>query len=559
MSDVFISYARSTAKQAQEVAEALRSLGYSIWWDDDLPSHRAYADVIEEQLNSARAVVVIWSAEAVKSQWVRSEANRAREDGKLVQLSVDNANLPMPFDQIHCADLSAWSGNAENPEWRAVLSSVSALAGDESAAGAAAASDSQSTRKPSKLSDVPKPGERPALALPAKPSIAVLSFSSPGDDPDDEYFVDAISEDIVTALSRWHWFFVIASNSSFTYKGRDIDASRIGRELGVRYVLEGSVRKIANRVRVTAQLVDVSDGSHVWAERFDRELVDILALQDAITEQVVAAIEPAMLQSEGARVVRKSVTDYTALDCFHRGMWQLNRVSKEGYAAAIALFEETIRRDPELALGHLGLARILYGGAVFGWSTQPIADLQAARSSAHTAIRLDPRDAWGYYAGSGASLYLGDHGAALNEARKAIDLNPNFASAQVRLGQVLIFSGRPTEAIAPLERAVRLSPYDPQLGMTLDLLALAYYQDANYEQAIVEATAAVHQSHSDGSIVLAASLAQLGRIDQAAKALPSARWDNASPLRPRIAPYADPGQLEHLRQGVRLARALVRS
>lgn len=548
MSEIFISYARSTAVAAREVAQALRSQGFEVWMDEQLAANRSFADAIEERLGSADAVVVIWSTEAVRSPWVRSEASRALEVGKLVQLRLDAARLPMPFDQIHCADLSAWPVDAGSPHWRAVLDGLAAVTGAQQVAKPA---PSAPARLPQ---EILPPGERPTLSRPGRPSIAVLPFKNLSADPEQEYFADAISEELVTALSRWHWFFVIASDSSSTYKSREVDLKRVGQELGVRYLLDGSVRKVGNRVRVTAQLVDVAGGSHVWADKFDRELVDILALQDEITEKVVAAIEPAMLHSEGSRIVRKSLTDYSALDCFHRGMWHLNRVSLEGYTIALSLFREAVARDSELSLGHIGLSRILYGGAVFGWSPQPPEDLREARASAQAAISLDSGDACAFFASSGASMYLGDHGGALAEAQRSISLNPNFAPGQVRLGQVLIFSGRPSEAIAPLERGIRLSPYDSQLAVMLDSLALAHYQARDYEQAVVYAQAAMHQRHLDGSVLLAASLAQLGRTREAFEVMPPARRDQASAQRPMAAPYANPAHLEHLREGVRLAR-----
>ena len=535
MSDVFISYARSTAEQAASIAAALASQGYAVWRDNEILANRAFADEIEERLAQSKSVVVVWSAEAVKSQWVRSEADRARLDNKLVQITLDGARLPMPFDQIECADLSKWKGDRADPEWRNVLSSVADL-----------------VHRSAKVHRTP--GARPTIAAPDKPSIAVLPFKNLTADKDSEYFADAVTEDVVTALSRQHLFFVIASNSSFTYKGRDVEVSQIGRELGVRYILQGSIRKLGDRVRVSAQLTDVSDGSNIWADQFDRELVDILAMQDEITERVVAAIEPAMLHSEGMRVVRKSLADFSALDCFYRGMWHLNRVSREGYDQALQLFSEAVRRDPELALGHIGLSRILFGGAIFGWAGQPVEDLHLARNEAQIAIRLDPRDAYGYFASSGASLYLGEHGAALSEARTALVLNSNCAPAHVRMGQTLTFGGYPKEAIAPLERGMRLSPYDSQLSVMLDSLALAHYQVGDYEQAIVRAREAMHQTYANVSVVLAASLAQLGRFEEAHAALPPSGWKAGSRQRPMAAPYANPAHLEHMRQGVRLAR-----
>lgn len=540
MSDIFISYARSTARQASQIAQALSALGYGVWRDSALPAHRPYAEVIEERLKDAKAVLVIWSAAATRSEWVRSEADRARLDHKLVQVSVDGAPLPMPFDQIHCADLSSWSADADTHDWRTVIASLDELINRGSAL--AGAEDAPAT----------SPGERPTLPLPAKPSIAVLPFKNLSGDPAQEYFADGITEDIVTALSRWRWFFVIARHSSFTYKGHDVGAERVGDELGVRYILEGSVRTSGRKVRVSVQLVDASSGSHVWAERYDRELVDVLALQDEITAEVVAAIEPAMLQGEGLRVARRGPTDFTALDCFYRGMWRLNNLTEDADAEALALFREAVRRDPTFALGHVGVARALYGKAIFGASSRPLPTLRAARAAAQRAIALDPREAYGYFAAAGASLYLGDHAAALEEAQQAVELNANFAYGQYRLGQVLLFAGRPAEAIAPIEKSLRLSPYDPQRGLMLETLALAHYQAGGYAKAVGCAEAAVRLTGS-GSAVLAASLARLQRSDEAAQAFARVRGAKRSPKRPLAAPYADRAQLDNLRDGFRLA------
>lgn len=546
MSEIFISYARATEAQAQLVEDALQALGYEVWRDDELPPHRAFAEVIEEHLRTAAAVLVIWSADAARSQWVRSEANRARELSKLVQIAVDDAPLPMPFEQIHCANLTGWSGELDQAEWRKVVASLAELA--EPSGGVAP----PRAAKP-RAAAAARPGHGPALPLPARPSIAVLPFKNLSGDADQEYLADAIAEDVVTALSRWRWFFVIARHSSFRYKGRNVDVGRIGRELGVRYALEGSVRKVGLRLRVTVQLLDTATGVSLWADRFDRSLVDLLALQDEITEQVVAAIEPAMLLGENARVAHKSLPSFSALECFYRGMWQLNKLTRDGDGEALLLFDEAVRRDPELSLGHVGRARVLYGRAIFGSAADAAADLREASASAQTAIGLDPREAYGYFALSGASLYLGDHTAALDNARRAVGLNPNFAYGHYRLGQVLLFAGRPAEAIGPIERSLRLSPYDPQAGPMMETLALANYQAGNYEEAARQAAAASSPTDRFGSGVLAASLARLGRAEEAARAFARARASTPSPHRPLAAPYADPAHLKHLRDGFRLA------
>ena len=402
--------------------------------------------------------------------------------------------------------------------------------------------------------DRPTPHLTSTLTIPDKPSIAVLPFQNMSGDPEQEYFADAIAEDIVTALSRWRSFFVIARNSSFTYKGHAVDVRRVGLELGIRYVLEGSVQKVGGRVRVTAQLLEASKGTHIWADRFDRDLVDILALQDEITRQVVNEIEPAMLHSENVRIGAKSLNDYTAFDCYQRGMWHLNKVSDKGYREAVGLFRKAIDRDPQLALGYVGLSRILYGGAtVYGWSEHPDEDLRESFEAAAKAITLDSSDAHAHFAYSGAALYLGLHQEALDAARRAIALNPNFAYGNLRLGQVLIYSGNPAEAIEPIERSLRHSPFDPQLGTMIGSLALARYQSKEYAEAVVQARSAIQHNFALGHVLLAAALARLGRTDEARNALPADLLARATRDSPRLATYANEADRDHFFGGLRLA------
>jgi TolB-like protein len=535
MSDIFISYARSTDAEAQLIAAALVRLGYRVWRDDQLPAHRDYSEVIEERLRAAQAVLVVWSAEAVKSQWVLAEADVARLAGTLVQLSLDGSIPPLPFNRIQCADLRGWAGEAEAPGWRKVLDSIGALVGGEVAA---ARPEATAVGPPSS----------------AKPSIAVLPFDNLSKDPEQEYFADAITEDIISALSRWRWFFVISRNSSFIYKGRAVDVRRVGAELAVRYVLEGSVRKVANRVRINAQLIDAATGAHVWAERFDRDLIDLLELQDEITAAAVRAIEPAMLHNENFKIARKAPKDYSALDCFQRGMWHLNKVARDSYEPSLALFREAIARDPELALGHIGLSRVLYGGAVaYGWSDRPDEDLKQSYASARTAIGLDPDAADAYFAASGAALFLGLHHDALAMAQKSIALNPNFAYGQFRLAQVLIYAGRPQEAIGLIEQSLKLSPFDPQTGGMLGGLALAHYQAGDYAEAEVQARRAIEHDFRGGSVLLAAALARQGRLSEARAALPAKLLELAARESARLATYALARDRDHLLGGLVLA------
>jgi len=293
MSDVFISYARSTEREAKQIAEALRGLGYDVWRDDELPAHRDYSEVIEERLRAAKAVVVVWSAEAAKSQWVRAEADLAREAQTLVQLSLDGAPLPMPFNRIQCADLAGWAGDPGHPGWRKVANSVAELANANVPAGAATVAASP-----------------PPLPLSEKPSIAVLPFTDLSPAKDQDYFCDGMVVEIVTALSRFRTLFVIASGSSLTYRDVAGRLPQVARELGVRYLLEGSVRKAGDRVRIAAHLIDAHDGAReVWAERFDGTLEDVFALQDQVAGAVASQIEPTILAIETRRASARPTGD----------------------------------------------------------------------------------------------------------------------------------------------------------------------------------------------------------------------------------------------------------
>ncbi|MGA2952364.1 MAG: winged helix-turn-helix domain-containing protein [Caulobacteraceae bacterium] len=396
-------------------------------------------------------------------------------------------------------------------------------------------------------------GVRPALALPSKPSIAVLPFKNLSGVADQEYLADAVSEDIVTALSRWRWFFVIARHSSFTFKNSDHDPVRIGQELGVRYLLSGGVRVAGQRIRVTAQLVDALTGSNLWAEKFDHQLSEVFVLQDEVSEQVAAAIAPAMLHEEAHRTDHKPAIEFSALDRFYRGMWCLNQFTANSVEEGMVHFREAVRLDHSLALAHAGIGRLLYGRVIYGVSENAKDDLTAALASARTAIRLDPREASAHFAASGAELYLADHASSLESARLSLTLNPNFALAHYRLGQVLIFSGQPKQAIAPLERAFSLSPCDPQLGPMFETLALAHFQAGDYEQAVEFGRATTR--HTDGvSTVLVASLAKLGRFEEAVQALGRTDVVGPSIRRPIPAPYASKSDLDHVRDAFRLAR-----
>ena len=300
-----------------------------------------------------------------------------------------------------------------------------------------------------------------ALPLPDRLSIAVLPFSNMSGDAEQDYFADGISEDIMTGLSKLRWFFVIARNSSFIYKGKAVDIRQVGRELGVRYVLEGSVRKGGSRVRITAQLVETASGQHLWADRYDRDLTDIFALQDEITKNVVAAIEPKLLEAEGIRSQNRSPEDLDAWDMLIRANSLFWRLTKDESQAAIAILKQVVERHPFYAPAHSMLAFVLLVSRQGGWHMMEPQVAQAAALAAR-ALELDDSDPWAHLALGFVAFTRRRTDEAVEEFQRALDLNPNFAAAHGFLGCALAFDGRSDQAIDHIERAIRMSPHDPQ-------------------------------------------------------------------------------------------------
>ena len=396
-----------------------------------------------------------------------------------------------------------------------------------------------------------------SLALPDKPSIAVLPFSNMSGDPEQEYFADGITEDIITALSHHRWFFVIARNSSFVYKGRAIDVKQVSRELGVRYLLEGSVRKAGQRVRITGQLIEAETGTHLWAERYDRDMADIFAVQDEITQSVVGAIEPEMLLVEGKRASRKSPSSMDAFDCCMRAMWHFAQQTPADQDEAVNLGRKAISLDPSHAQGHMVLARALNSRLWHGWSNDFAADLEEQHAAAVRAAALDDRDPYSHYALSWTSLMRCLHEQALGELQRSIDLNPNFSLGFFVLGLVRLHIGHFVEALDALLRSLRLNPNDPQAGAFMSFVSLAYYFQENYDEALHYGQMAVRARGPYIAIrALLATLGQLGRVDEAQALL--GQFSSRLPKHMRrhfevTTPYLHANHREHLLDGLRRA------
>ena len=357
--------------------------------------------------------------------------------------------------------------------------------------------------------------------LPNRPSIAVLPFENMSGDPEQEYFADGMVEEIITALSRFKSLFVIARNSSFTFKGKAVDIKEVGRRLGVRYVLEGSVRKAAGKVRITGQLIDAVTGAHIWADRFERDLTDIFALQDEVTVAVVSAIQPKLLQTEIGLSARRRPENLTAYDFYLRAMQQHYLTTREGLAEAIRLAHRALELDPRF-----GLVAALAGlchmqNVIWGHTIDPQFDRKEAVRLMRLALSIDDSDpdtlAW---ASVTSAFMVGDSESEIEMADRAVALNPNSFFAWNSRGWVYKIAGLPEEAVRSFERAIRLSPVDPRLHFTFVGMGMAFIELRRFDEAIVAGKKCRRQnaSYSAAYRCLASAFAHLGRDAEAREA-----------------------------------------
>ena len=427
ISAVFISYARGDEAQSQRVAEALRSEGYAVWRDDELPAHRAYTDVIEERLNAAEAVVVLWSAESAKSQWVRAEADTARKLGTLVQANLDGSSPPIPFNQIQFADLLAWDGRSDAPGWVKLRASVLALAGP------------------------PPTNEGPANVARER-SICVLPFANMSGDAEQEYFSDGISEDITTDLSQVSALSVVARNTAFSFKGSVGDVSEIARKLRVSHILQGSVRKAGTRLRITAQLIDGRTGDHVWAQRFDRDLTDIFAIQDEISHAIVDALRLKLLPDEKRAIEQRGTADADAYKFYlmARQYWVSgNHGDPRREERVIRICQRAIEIDPDYARA-LALLAIAQSSLRF-WFGRPGDDGVAA---AERALLIDPNIAEAHCPQARRFAEEQRFIEAGAEIATALELDPTSWDVNREAGRLCIAQRRIADAKFHFEKAV---------------------------------------------------------------------------------------------------------
>lgn len=396
----------------------------------------------------------------------------------------------------------------------------------------------------------------PRPQRPDKPSIAVLAFENMSGDPEQEYFSDGITDDIITALSRSPWLFIIARNTTFTYKGESIDIQQVANELGVRYVLEGSVRRSGDRIRVTAQLIDGMTGGHVWSERFDGQVADVFDLQDEITRNVVATILTKVHLTASDVPFKRSVRpDLTVWELTMRAWHLLYDFTPESYETAKSLLEQALARDPDSAEATMVLSLIYHHFALMGFTDDPALASSTARELGRRATRLDDRNEYAHWALGISCWGLHKHDEAIAALERAVELNPNCSVAYGSLGTALSLVGRLDEAIANQEIAIRSNPRDPSIFFRFTGIALAHHLAGRYDLSVEWAARAVHRMPQwfFGHFLLAASHAEAGRQKQAEAAISRCRevlTDAAVSQLDRF-PLKDAVRMERLRNCLR--------
>ena len=440
MADVFISYSRRDKARVAPLVAAIQARGWSVWWDPEIMPGQEFDRLIDQELDAACAVLVVWTVESVQSRWVRGEARVAADRGVLVPVRYDAATLPIDVRALHTIDLDADSG----PQ-RGIDDMLRAL----------------------EMLIARGPQVRPqavAVPVPAMPlaggseriGICVLPFANTGDSQQ-SWFSDGISSDIITELSRWQTLAVRSRAASFRYRGDSIDPQQVARELGVRFIVEGSVRRLGERIRINVQMIDAQTGSHAWAEKFDRAQVELFEVQDEVVRTIVATLAGRAIARDAQRARRKPSSSLAAYECVLEGN-ALNWMDAKEAAEAERLFQRAIELDPGYGLAHALLAAMRYG-RWFDTPGSPAEELHAAFALSDRAVELDPNESTCFSILAQTCLLRGEFDLALQHVRRAIAINPGNQWNMADMGLVLVYLGQPEEALAWFRRARETDPF----------------------------------------------------------------------------------------------------
>lgn len=463
MADVFVSYARSDRNRVAPLVAAIEARGWSVWWDPRITPGQEFDRLIDAEIRVARAVLVAWTPASVDSRWVRGEAREGADRGILVPVRFDRATLPIDFRAFHSIDVDPIAPEAAIEEMlQAIAALVSRRDGDPPGVAAFVAP------------------ALPPLVPANRITICVLPFANLGGDGGQDYFSDGITEDVITELSRWRMLAVRSRSASFRYRGVAVDIARVARELDVRFIVEGSVRRIGERMRVTAQLIDAGTGEHVWGEKFDRDADELFAIQDQLVQTIVSTLVGRMQASDVERLRRRPPICLAAYECVLRGN-ALPWDDPNGLAEATRLFEQAIEIDPNYGFAHALLAAV----TVDHWEENPDAAddlLEEAHALAKRGIALDPNESTCFSILAQTCLYRREFALALQYMQRAVALNPTNAWNTADMGYVLIFVGEAEQALAWFERARQINLYfDPpwyfrSIGQAM--MALERYAEA---------------------------------------------------------------------------------
>ena len=502
MSDVFISYKREDLTAVNRLVESLRAEGVGVWWDQDIPPNAPWEATIEKELAAAKLVIVAWSPASVASDNVKAEARWARGQGRLLQVFVEVCEPPLFFGERQGVDLKGWSGGATDPAFRTLLQVVRA----------------GPTPMPEETASEAPPAPLP---LPSKPSIAVMPFANLSGDPEQDYFADGMVEEITTVLSRFKSIFVVGSGSTFTFKGRAAIPQEVGRALGVRYVLEGSVRKAGGRVRIAVKLTDAADGVQVWTERFEDTLEDVFALQDRVALGAAVVIEPAIVAAEVRRASMRPTENLSSYDLYLRALPLQQSFRPEKEQEAIVLLERAIELDPDFGRA-LSLAAWCHAFfIVFGGSDDPQSHRQRALQLARRAAAAGSDDAQALAFAANVLINLeAKPDTALPLIERAMVLNAGAEIVWMQAGILRLNMGEPELAIGHLETALRLDPLSPMRSGVRMFVGVALSMQGRFEEAYAvlnEIVQIVPSAVAPGA--LASVCGHLGRIEEAREAL----------------------------------------
>lgn len=443
MADVFVSYARSDKARVAPLVAAIEAKGWSVWWDPEIDPGQEFDRQIAAELKAAAAVLVVWTPASVVSRWVRGEAREGAERGILVPVRFGDADLPIDVRALHTTDFDDWGEDPQSPQGQEVLRALGTIL-------ARARREQSESAKADSVQLAPATG-------PARVAICVLPFTNMSGDPEQEHFSDGITDDIITELSRWRALSVRSRSASFRYRGVAVDMKQVARELNVRYIVEGSVRRMGERIRITAQLIDAETGSHVWGEKYDRDLAGVFSVQDHVVQTIVSTLVGRVRASDVKRARRKPPTSLAAYEYVLKAN-ALPWDDPNGAVEATRLLEAAIKIDPGYGLAHAVLASLRWD-SWYNDSSDSDAGLQEAYALAKRAIELDENESTCFAMLGHVCLRRRSFDQALQYARRAIELNPSNPWNRADIGGILMYVGQAEEALVSFKHAREIDPY----------------------------------------------------------------------------------------------------